>query len=278
MSSAAARIPRPALARTTPLWGFLAALGGALVAGSIALTLSAIARESLDTLWTDAPFLPFFLPFQVSEFTGGLAAAAIARAAGGRRALLLFLGYELCNLLIGFARAQLAQTELFGPFDPLAFVERQIPLTIGVALGALVLRRAVGQRPGTNALLEGAGAFALTSWLASLAASLLIRTPPPAGNEPWSILLLFAVIAAIPAALVFIRRAEQPLCPALVLAAVLVLTWIYPLGLSQISMSRAAGQPFVLLLLIAAPAVAAALCLAITAAGVRLTREAARDR
>lgn len=256
------RIPRVRVTRTTPPWALLAALGAGLIGGAVARTLASFAYES--------PWPADVRPFEVAHFVAGLVTAGVAVVAGGRSGVVLLFCYKLVGASVSLIRLELYRPTCPTPVvcpDWLALAGSGLPFATGVVVGLAVAGRPVRGRQGTNALLEGAGAFALTSWLASLLELLIIPSPVRFNDEmPYLPMLVLAVVGAGPAAVVFARRAARPLRAALVFAAVLVLTWVYPFGLSQLRLGTEAGQSPIALLLIADPAVTAVLCLALTAA------------
>ncbi len=254
------RVPRLRLARTTPAWALLAALGGGLIGREVARTLASLAYE---THWQAT-----VRPFEVADFVAGLVSAGIALVAGGRLGVILLFAYQLVGAIVSLIRVELYRPTCPAPVvcpDWLSLVGRGLPFAIGAVVGLAVVRRMAAGRQGMNALLEGAGALALTSWLAFLLLGLFGPTPVRVDEPAYLTVLVFAVVGAGPAALVFAHRAARPLRAALVFAAALVLTWVYPLGVSQLRLATDAGQSPMTLLLLAAPALTAALCLVFTA-------------
>jgi hypothetical protein len=121
-----------------------------------------------------------------------------------------------------------------------------------LGIGAVVARSLVAaQRRGTNALLEAAGAHVLPSVVFLLGASRLVFTPPtsfPAQAVP---ILGLTILEGSLAGAIIGSRSASPMRTTALLLVLLIATWLYPLGASQLVMAAGSDQPQVYL--VAAP-------------------------
>jgi hypothetical protein len=160
--------------------------------------------------------------FELSGLAGSAAALVVARVSGGTRAVAI-VGVWLVAA-VGYAISQSIQTydaclrQLCGFGDyptshPDAAI-RQWPAVAGAALGLIVPARTWSTRTGTNALLEAAGALAISSGLVAVIFRFTdVRGGPIAvlgeASAPQFIALFIGCLAA--AALVIGIRSQTPL-------------------------------------------------------------------
>ncbi|MGH2500076.1 MAG: hypothetical protein ACRDF0_08320 [Candidatus Limnocylindria bacterium] len=211
---------RPTVAAAPAGWAALAGLGAwTLVSGAVsALLLYPMAM----TDWAGPA------PFQVAQFAGPAAGVAVAVASGGRSGALVLGAY----IAVLVARGWLGLVVQACPDaglpcrDALSVAIAQLPLVVG-ALTGVALAGLVARAPrGRNGLLEAAGAFGLVP------AAIFFALSPWTRELAEDPLPLAAAVMAT--AVVLLRRSARPLRDALVLAAVLIASWV-PFGTSQLA-------------------------------------------
>jgi hypothetical protein len=204
------------LARTSPQWAALAGIGASFLATAVVFTLLLPA-----TLVDFAP-LSRERAFEWSGLAGSAAALVVARIAGGWRAVAI-VGLWLVAAVV-YAISQSIQTydvclrALYGLGDyPTSHVDaviRQWPAAAGALIGLLASARRWSASTGTNALLEAAGALAVSSGLVVVVFRFSdLRAGPIAvlgeASAPLFIALFIGSLAA--AALVIGIRSRTPL-------------------------------------------------------------------
>ena len=204
------------LARTNPWWANLGGIGASFVATAVVFSLLMPA-----TLVDFAP-LSRERAFELSGLAGSAVALVVARIAGGWRAVAV-VGVWLVAAVV-YAISQSIQTYEFClralcplgdyPTSHLDAVIRQWPAAAGAIVGLLAPARRWSTTTGTNALLEAAGAFALSGGLVAVIFKFTdARAGPIAvlgeASAPLFIALFVGCLAA--AALVIGIRSQTPL-------------------------------------------------------------------
>ncbi len=126
----------------------------------------------------------FFVPGRALwQGAGGIAGGAVATRAGGLRALVLYVGFQLATIAtmlpgVVYSCARSGPIER-GPCDYASLVLGQWPLWLAIAVGALAARalaaRALAARGnGSNDVLRAAGALAAAIAIALAMGSLLL--------------------------------------------------------------------------------------------------------
>lgn len=205
---------------------------------------------------------------------GGAVGALVARRAGGLFAVLalaLLVGSATVLVVLdAIAREQRIRTSpccvVMSVVDiPLAAAAMFAPAFVGIALGAL-LARARAARPGTNALLEAAGAYALVGAIVALALS----------PYAWFVLAPFATVALEPvphalaliaqvtlAAIVYVVRAPAPTVRAAGLFALMGFAGVAYADLLEIWFTLFLDHHYLPLSLVVVPVVSGALAAAL---------------
>jgi hypothetical protein len=206
----------PRLAQTSPWWAALGGIGASFLATAVVFTLL------LPTTLVDFAPLSRERAFEWSGLAGSAAALVAARIAGGWRAAAI-VGVWLVAA-VGYAISQSIHTydaclrQLCGlgdyPTSHLDAAIRQWPAAAGAALGLIASTRTWSTRTGTNALLEAAGALAISSGLVAVIFGFTdVRGGPIAvlgeASAPLFIALFVGCLAA--AALVIGVRSQTPL-------------------------------------------------------------------
>jgi hypothetical protein len=249
----ARRIPRPALAPTGALWRALAAIGVGWIVGAIGSIALGIFWDVVDPRRIGGDLVP--IGRQLVEVVATAAAVAVA-SSGGRRPLLLYLGFELALVAFGLLRLSasipIARERGFpvDVFEPATALLQRWPLAVGLILGLLVARW-VGTTPrATNALMEAAGIRVAVP----RAAFALFGLAVPFADQTWlPFSILLQLTGAIAAGGVLAVRADRPLRTAFLLAALAIATWVWPFGFWQISLAIRADEPLAHVLPVALP-------------------------
>jgi hypothetical protein len=228
------------LARSSPAFAVLAAVGAGRIAGDLAavitFALGVLMRPEVGPL-----------PYQVREVIGPAVAIVVAARAAGRRAVIGYVAYA--GLIV--SSRWLAQAISCARIDrePLvrvvhcepSVVDRLgaiAPLLVGLAVGVVVARAiATAPRRGSNALFEAAGAYTAVPAILTLGTQAFVYEPP----HPPPGLLAYAVgttvVGALLAGVVCARRSAAPVRTALLAAGLLLAAWLYPLGLGQLTLA-----------------------------------------
>lgn len=239
----ATRLPRPSIAATSGIWLALAAAGTAWL-------ISTALGSTFSLLWntlhpSDVPQGAITVARSASSVIATAAAVAVARS-GGLRPLAVYLAYAGVIAALGvvraFAVAPLLLEQGFPPefIDPWPALIRNWTTLAGIAIG-LAFARYVGIRRAvpTNAFLEAAGARVVVPSVALA----LIGIAAPLTDQRFVGLAIAVVFAgSIAAGLVIAVRAQVLWRTALLLAGLIALTWIWPLGFSQVQIAIQAGH------------------------------------
>jgi hypothetical protein len=201
----ARRVPNPRFASASPLWAVLAGFGAAFfVSAALYLVLSLIARVlGAPLVWIGG----------VATVGGTAAALSVAHRVGGRSAVIVYAGVIVIERLLGlpglmrFCLAIVSDAPMCSPF---AYVLSLWPEAIGAALAYWLVRvhwvqTTDGDR---NALLEPAGALALTQGLAVAILSALLLSA--GAFEAAMLLLVSAAAGGAACGLVLLRRVAEP--------------------------------------------------------------------
>jgi hypothetical protein len=182
--------------RTHALWALLAAIGASYLITGLALVLRELAlpkaREVELALTNRTIYLagiPEAVLFAIAIAVSATTAAFVARRAGGAAAALLYVALMALAAVAVVVEAITREGRLRGSECcvvatvadmPLAAGAMFLPAAVGAAVGTMVARRR-SERPGTNALLEAAGAYGAVGGLAVFAfgapASMLVFAP-----------------------------------------------------------------------------------------------------
>ncbi|HVD30477.1 MAG TPA: hypothetical protein VNE19_02040 [Methylomirabilota bacterium] len=238
----ARRIPSPRFARVSPIWAVLAAFGAGFFVSAIATIVFSLLFRSATR---DAP-LP--APFELARLASTAAALAVAWIAGGRSAVVGYVGIVVLERVLGLPSLLRFCGQILDPNFAAAgvcavssYIIGLWPQVLGAALAfALVrwLRAGAGNR---NPTLEAAGVFVIVQTVggALLGAGL---GPQTAGSSQWPLLLLFLAIAAgIAMGYTILRRATRHWRTLGIIASVLVAEFVIvslPTFVSQIVLAR----------------------------------------
>lgn len=226
--------------RSGTVFAVLAGIGAGRIAGDV---LAALAGVVDDVIRPEA----WPLPFQVREVTAPAVGLIVARRAGGPRAALGFVAYAALVVLLRW----LAHAISCGRIErealmrivhcDLSILDRLggiAPLLVGLAVGLLVARAVAGaSRAGSNALLETAGAYTAVPAVLALGAQALAYAPPQPPPAAAAFAVATTVLAGLLAGVVCGRRSSAPVRTAVVLAAVLLVMWLYPVGWSMLAIA-----------------------------------------
>ena len=241
---------RQLVSRSSTGYGVLAGIGGGVLVGQVlrALTFALLAAVPI----ANAP-----RPYDFEQIAGPAAGLIIARRVGGMRAAYGYLAYSLLVAALGWLSRALTcafppPSELglgsFCSYGPLDLIAGDLPLLVGLALGAvLMLRIADAPYEGVNPLLEAAGAYCLPSVVLSFGARAFVYGPGGLSTPMVVLVIASALLAGVVAGVVVGLRSSAPRRTALVLAALLVATWLYPLGATQFMQAARVSQPEVYL-------------------------------
>ncbi len=238
------------IARSSTGFALLAGIGAALLVGDVLRTIASGVLQVAPI--ADAP-----RPYDFQRILGPAAGVVVAGRAGGIAGALAYLGYSGVVLAVGWVGRMLtcadgmSRGELglgsFCTFGPLDLLAGAAPLLIVLAIGAIFVRIIDGApRAGVNPLLEAAGAHVVPSVIFALGARAFeVEASGVSGQQ-----VAFAVITVIGGALagtVAGLRSTTPLRSAALLTAVLIATWLYPLGATQLAMAAGAYRPEIFL-------------------------------
>lgn len=187
-------------------------------------------------------------PYDLQEMLGPAIGLLVARRAGGRSAALGYVGYVTFTLGLGWiARALTCAGVLdrgqlgiasYCAFSPLDLFWGALPALVAVAIGAIPARAvSTASRAGSNALLEAAGAYSAAWTVLALGAQAFVYQPPGPAPAFVAYVVGTVVIAGLLAGAVSARRSATPLRTAVVFSAILLATWLYPLGWSQLAIA-----------------------------------------
>ena len=227
---------RQVVSRSSIGYGVLAGIGGGVLVGQVLRTLAF-------AVLTAVPIANAPRPYDFEQIAGPAAGLLIARRAGGMRAAYGYLAYSLLVVALGWLRRAL--TCAFPPplelglggfciYGPLDVIAGELPLLVGLALGAVLLWT-IGDAPyeGANPLLEAAGAYCLPPVILTLGAQAFVYEPGGVSAAMAALSIATSVIAGVVAGFVVGLRSSAPVRTALILAVLLVAMWLYPLGATQ---------------------------------------------
>jgi hypothetical protein len=248
----AGRWIRSAVSRSSLGYALLAGIGTDLLAGIIARTISAAVIEIARP--EQAP-----RPYDFQQILGPAAALVVARAAGGTAGALAYVAYSLVVVVLGWLGRVLIcasgppQNQLglggllsYCAFGPLDLLSGAAPLLIGLGVGAVFARSFVeAHRRGTNPLLEAAGAHVIPSVAFAFGAKALVFTTLTAA--PVVPIAGLTILEGSLAGAIIGSRSASPMRTTALLLVLLIATWLYPLGASQLLMAAGSGQPEVYL-------------------------------
>lgn len=264
------------VARSSTLFGVLAGIGAGRIGGDIALSASAAVLEATRLERTPRPY-----DFQ--QILGPALALVVARRAGGIGGTLGYLAYAGFVLVIGWigralSCAQIIDRDRLGSFSfcaygPLDLIGSAMPTLIALALGGIVAAATPpARRAGSNALLEAAGAYAAPAVLFALGARAFVYQAPQPAPQLVAYIVGSTIVAGLLAGALCAARSATPRRTAIILAGLLVATWLYPLGWSQFAMTAGADWPDrPELLLFATPVLGSAVIVAVATMARRRT-------
>lgn len=155
------------LARTSPWWAALGGIGASFLATAVMFTLL------IPATFMDFAPLSRERAFEWSGLAGSAAALVVAHIAGGRRAMALAGVWLVAAVVYAISQSIQTYDACLRSFCPLGdyptshldAVIRQWPAAAGAVLGLLASARTWSTATGTNALLEAAGALAVSGAL-----------------------------------------------------------------------------------------------------------------
>ena len=206
----------PRLAQNSPWWAALGGIGASFLATAVVFSLL------LPTTLVDFAPLSRERAFEWSGLAGSAAALVVARIAGGWRAaaivgvwLVAAVGYAISQSIQAFEFCLRGLCPLGDyPTSHLDAVIRQWPSAAGAVLGLLAPARTWSARTGTNALLEAAGALAVSGGLVAVVCRFSdLRAGPIAvlGEASAPLFIALFVGCLVAAALVIGIRSRTPL-------------------------------------------------------------------
>lgn len=231
---------RTLVAGSSVPFALLAGIGAERIFGDV---LRAIAFAVLEVLpLENAP-----RPYDFGQTLGPAIGLLVARRAGGRPGGVAYLAYSGVVLVLGWVgrawtcagildRGELGVPS-FCSYGPLELLGGALPLLIGLAIGAIVARSVTDtSRAGANPVLEAAGAYVVPSVLFAFGARAFAYEG--FGIAPQQVVLILAttLISGMLAGAICAVRSATPIRTVAGLGALLVATWLYPLGWSQLLM------------------------------------------
>lgn len=244
---------RSAVARSSTAFALLAGVGAALIFGDVLRTIASGVFDVVPV--QNAP-----RPFDFQQILGPAAGLVVARRAGGIAGALAYLGYSGIVLALGWLGRALTCAGVFPSdplrlglvsfctFGPLDLLAGATPVLIGLAIGAVVARTVGGApRAGANPLLEAAGAHVIPSAVFAFGARAFAVQSDGVPSQLVAVVIAMTVISGVLAGVVAGLRSATPLRTAVVLVLLLIATWLYPLGASQLQTVAGADRPEVYL-------------------------------
>lgn len=243
---------RALVARSSLPFALLAGIGADRIAGDVLRTIAVAVLSVLQV--QNAP-----RPYDVQQVLGPVAGMIVARRACGRAGALAYVGYSALTVALRWGdrflscNAATSRGEpgpaFFCPFTDL--LAGALPLVAALAIGAVVaLLISDAPRTGSNALLEGAGAYAAFFALLMLGATAFAVSAYGVSAQQVAFIVGVTLISGALAGATIARRSGSPLRTALLLVFLFVVTWIYPLGAGQFEMAARAdwaARPEILL-------------------------------
>jgi hypothetical protein len=239
-------------------FALLAGIGAERVAGDVVRSIAVAVLAGVQV--QNAP-----RPYDVQQILGPAFAVLVARRAGGAAGAFAYVGYSAFIVALSWlgrfltCNSATASSDLryasFCSFKLLDLLPGALPLVVGLAIGGVAATRIGGAtRIGTNALLEGAGAYAAFLALVTFGARAFVvnSNGVPTPQVPYFVAV--TVISGVLAGATIARRSRSPVRSALVLVLLFVVTWLYPIGASQIeTVARTDWQARPELFLVALP-------------------------
>jgi hypothetical protein len=272
----------PAVRATRPSLAGLAAIGGFfLVEQTVRALITAgallVDRETVAQLGST-----------VYELGGAPAVAiglAVARRAGDRRAVLIFLLYVATSAFIALARTVVLALSC-APLDdvcaraadPIEVLLRQWPAALGLLASFVFTPLVKRGGPGANPALEGAGAIAVgyLAVFALFAPASWLHVQAEASTIQLVVVIVQAAFGAA-AGLVIAARAAGRTGPAILVAGILTLSWLALLGPRAPQLLQAPSAGWLNLFALFAPLLTAALLVAVAFAFRRPRRPIRRE-
>ena len=207
----ARRIPNPRFARSSPLWSVLAAFGAGFFVSAIVTIVFSLLFPSTNRE------LPVPTPFELGRIADTAASLAVAWIAGGRNAVIGYVGIVFLERLLGLP-SQLRFCGVYGSGQNSVaagactvdgYVIALWPQVLGVALAFALVRWVRAGAGDRNPALEAAGAFVVVH---GIGGSLLNASLGPAttGSPEWPLsLVLVAIAAGIAMGYTILRRTSR---------------------------------------------------------------------
>ena len=226
-----AALRRPTVLREPTPWAFVSAIGGGFVVGSIVSVLMFVVYP---VLFPTAESRPEWLsPWTIVRASAGVVVGAVAVRAGGVRALLLYVLYELLQTAAALPGRQLSCSRfggldpaVLGPCDLPGLIVSHWPAWLALVIGAATSRWLLASGPeGANRMLRAAGVFGLVLTTAGtsfgvLAIATLESRQPGIDFAFTTAYLVAELVAGVVAGLILSRSRSA----AVVLVALLVLS------------------------------------------------------
>lgn len=239
---------RSVISRSSVGFALLAGVGAALIFGDLMRTIASAVLELARP--EQAP-----RPYDFQQILAPAAGLVVARAAAGIPGALAYVAYSGVVLGLRWLVRILTCVGVFpsgplepglgsfcqlGPWDVLG---GSVPLLIGLTIGA-VAARAIGgaRRAGANPLLEAAGAHVIPAIILGLAAQAFVYQSFSVLRVQVAFILVVTLLSGAVAGAVAGLRSKTPLRTAALLVALLLLTWLYPLGVGQFQMAAGADR------------------------------------
>ena len=166
--AALARARMPAVAKESPGWAFLSALGASVIVSGVLRVLVLAAPRPITEPSLQLP-LGATLASIVTVVAHVVAGAVLVRA-GGIRAVALYVAFAAIEVLSSLSGIVLSCERARGQLVPdgscnvpLVYIAAgRAPEWVGVALGTAFARALPSSGPGANRVLRGGGVFSLT--------------------------------------------------------------------------------------------------------------------
>jgi hypothetical protein len=231
-----ANLRPPALARESIGWAFVSGLGAGFIAEGLVRVLLLVLGPALFP--ATQPHPEWLTPFAITSVVGGIATGAVLARAGGVIAFLLFVAFELAQIIAAFPSRQ----QFCANLQPAAglniscdlptIVLQRWPEWAALVLGALVARAVFrSSGPGANWMLRASGAWVLVSTIVGTTLGLTIRTPTVDAQSALN--ALFTVGQLLAGATAGIIAARTRRAAAAVLIALLILGPVLAYALPQ---------------------------------------------
>lgn len=285
--------PRPGRIRRAGLvWALAAAIGATYLVVGLALAVRELAlplARDVEMAVTNRTIyfagIPDSVLLALSLGIGAAVGGFVARRAGGLAAVAalagLFGGAALLGVVDAIGREQRLGTSqccvVASVGDvPLAAAAMFVPALLGIGIGAL-LARDRATHPGTNALVEAAGTYAIVGGMATLALSpyawFVLAPYGTVALEPVAHVLTL-ILQVVVAAMVYLLRADTVGLRAAAVFAVMGLAGVAYFDLLEIWFTLFLDHHYVPVSLVVVPAASGALAAALLLPGRILWRRA----